>query len=56
MNPLALSVPEAARLLGIGKTSMYELISSGAIVKAKIGRRTVIPFHAVEAFLQKHTS
>jgi excisionase family DNA binding protein len=35
---LLLTVPEAADLLGIGRTLMYELISSGQVVSVLVGR------------------
>ena len=54
MPPLAprlLSVPEAARLLGIGRTTTYELISNGELETVKIGRSTRVPLEAVDAFV-----
>lgn len=54
MSPLAprlLSVPEAARLLGIGRTTAYELISGGELETVKIGRSTRVPLDAVDAFV-----
>lgn len=35
---LLLTVPEAARRLGIGRTLMYELISTGQIASVRVGR------------------
>lgn len=35
---LLLTVPEAARRLGIGRTLMYELISTGQIASVHVGR------------------
>lgn len=37
-DKLLLTVPEAAALLGIGRTLMYELIGSGAIQSVTVGR------------------
>jgi excisionase family DNA binding protein len=35
---LLLTVAEAARLLGIGRTLMYELINTGAVASVQVGR------------------
>ena len=39
----AVSVDEAARRLGIGRTLTYELIRQGKVRAIKLGTRTVIP-------------
>ena len=39
---IGVSVMEASRLLGIGRTKTYELLNSGTLRARKIGRRTVI--------------
>lgn len=42
MDVLAVSVNEAARILGIGRTSLYSMIHAGRIESLKLGRRTLI--------------
>lgn len=39
---IALSVQDAADALGIGRTTLYELVSARELVPFKIGRRTLI--------------
>lgn len=39
----AYSVTEAAGLLGLGRTTMYDLVQSGDVQHVRIGRRIVIP-------------
>jgi excisionase family DNA binding protein len=46
-----LSVIETARELGISRSLVYELLTSGALRSAKIGRRRLIPREAVEEFI-----
>lgn len=46
--PLTVSVPEAARMLGIGRSLAYELVNRGEIPRLKFGRRVVVPRAAVE--------
>lgn len=47
-DPLLLSVPEAARLLGIGTTLCWEMIHSGQLASVRLGRRVLIPRGVVE--------
>src|SRR5437868_5861201 len=43
ITPIAHSISDAARLLGVGRTKIYELISMKEIRVAKIGTRTLVP-------------
>lgn len=42
MEPLAVSVNDAARALGLGRTSIYAMIGDGRLETFKLGRRTLI--------------
>jgi excisionase family DNA binding protein len=44
------SVADAARLLGIGKSTLWGMISRGEIGTRKIGRRTLIRRQTLERF------
>ncbi|MEU3048920.1 excisionase family DNA-binding protein [Streptomyces sp. NPDC006984] len=44
---VALTVTEAARRIGIGRTKLYEYVSSGEIASVKIGSLRRIPAEAV---------
>jgi excisionase family DNA binding protein len=46
-----LSVPEAARLLGIGRNTAYEAIRRGEIPALRIGRRLLVPRAALGRLL-----
>lgn len=48
---VALTVEEAARRLGIGRTKLYEYVSTGKIASVKIGSLRRIPAEAVNDFL-----
>jgi excisionase family DNA binding protein len=50
---VGLTVAEAARRLGIGRTKMYEYVSSGAIRSVKIGSLRRVPAEAVGEFLAR---
>jgi excisionase family DNA binding protein len=48
---LAYSVEEVRRALGIGRSTIHDLMAMGRIRSVKAGRRTLIPAAAVEAYL-----
>jgi excisionase family DNA binding protein len=47
-SPLLLSVPEAAQLLGVGRTFGWELARSGQLPTIRLGRRVLVPRAALE--------
>ncbi|MEV6590971.1 helix-turn-helix domain-containing protein [Streptomyces acidicola] len=47
----ALTVEEAARRLGVGRTTMYALIASGEVQSVRIGRLRRVPADALAAYL-----
>jgi len=53
VRPLLVSVEEAAGLLGIGRTTLYELIRRGDVRPIRIGRCVRIPQLELEAFVER---
>ena len=51
MDRKAYSVAEAAPILGISKTTLYELIKAGVIPTYPIGSKTLITAQALEDFV-----
>lgn len=49
-EPLLLRPAEAARMLGISRSSVYKLITDGQLKAASLGGATVLPIEAVKAF------
>src|SRR4029450_5595335 len=49
--PLVLTVEDAADRLGVGRTVMYALVSSGAVESVRIGRLRRVPADALVGFL-----
>ena len=41
---LTVTIREACRATGIGKTTLYKLIDNGQIRRVKIGKRTLVRF------------
>ena len=42
MTPILLSVADACRALGIGKSSFYEAVSRGEITLKKLGKKSLV--------------
>jgi excisionase family DNA binding protein len=51
---LAVAPGEAARLTGVGRTTIYEAIGAGTLRSVKIGRRRLITVEALRAWLLAH--
>ena len=45
---LAYRVPDACAVLGIGRTSLYELVKSGELKMIRIAGRTLVPRSELE--------
>ena len=42
MEPLAISINETAKALGLGRTSIYAMIADGRLEAFRLGRRRLI--------------
>ena len=51
-EPTVYTVCEVARILRLGKISVYQAIEKGEIPCIRIGRRVLIPRHALERLLE----
>ena len=54
--PIAVSPDEAARLAGIGRTSLYAALSKGDLKSIKIGTRRLIKIEAIHEWLASYQS
>lgn len=50
---LLVQVPIAARMLGIGRTKVYELVSAGELELVHIGCRALVPVDSVQSFTDR---
>jgi excisionase family DNA binding protein len=48
---LTMTIPEAAKRLGIGRSAAYAACKAGVLPSIKIGRRCLVPRAALERFL-----
>ena len=51
-EPLALRINDAARVAGIGRTSLYELINEGKLKTIKVAGRRLIPMSALRELIE----
>ena len=51
METIAAPINDAARALGIGRTSIYALIKEGKLQTVKIGRRTLVKADSIRALV-----
>lgn len=50
-TPLAYGIPDACRVLSLGRTRLYALIAEGKIEARQCGGRTLIPSESLQAFI-----
>ena len=48
---LAHTIADAARVSGLGRTTLYEAIGAGKIEARKAGNRTLIPADSLKAYI-----
>lgn len=51
MNRKTLSVPEAGKALGIGRSAAYEAARTGQLPTIRIGKRILVPIVALDRLL-----
>jgi len=51
-DALAVSLPEAAHLLGVSARTIAALVAAGELPSCRVGRRRVIPTQALQDFLK----
>ena len=53
MEVLAVSIKDAAKALGIGRTSIYAMIADGRLEAFKLGRRTLVRVESLRKLVAK---
>ncbi len=49
-KPIYVSIPEAMRLLSIGRTKIYDLVNSGSLFRVHVGAKSLICVESIERF------
>jgi excisionase family DNA binding protein len=52
-EPIAVRVPDAARLIGLSRSRLYELMKRGEVEYVKVGGATLIPYEGLRAFIER---
>ena len=55
MDRITFSVTEAAEVLGVSRSFMYQLVKENRIPSLKLGNRRLIPKESLEAWIRKNT-
>lgn len=50
-NPIAVTIPDAVKVSGMSRTSIYEALKRGDLSARKAGRRTLISFADLQNYL-----
>lgn len=53
INPLAVGVENGARMIGVARSMLYELLARGEIESFKLGRRRLILVKNLEAYINR---
>ena len=51
MTKIAVTIPEAVAISGIGRTSLYSVFKTGAIKPRKQGKRTLVIVSELEKYI-----
>ena len=54
IEPICVRINDAARMIGIGRTKLYELISSGELETIKIGKATRVTTASLRELVKRH--
>ena len=49
--PLAVTIPDAVKASGMSRSSIYEALKRGDLSARKAGRRTLISFNELQAYI-----
>jgi excisionase family DNA binding protein len=55
-EPLLIGIREAARELGIGRDTVYQLVREGRLRSVRVSRKVLIPRVELRAFVEREAS
>ena len=56
VEPICVRIDDAARMIGVGRTKLYELISSGELETVKIGKATRVTTASLRDLVRRQVS
>jgi excisionase family DNA binding protein len=48
LKPLAVTIPTAGKIIGVGRSTIYELLRDGTLASVKVRNRRLINFASLE--------
>ncbi|HEY5712275.1 MAG TPA: helix-turn-helix domain-containing protein [Allosphingosinicella sp.] len=51
-EPIAVRIPQAAAMIGIGRSTLYLFIAAGEVETVKAGRATLVLVESLKAFIR----
>lgn len=52
-NQILCSVSEAAKMLGVGRTKIYDMLAKGQILSMRIGSRRLVKMDSIKALIER---
>ncbi|MEC7819164.1 helix-turn-helix domain-containing protein [Pelagerythrobacter aerophilus] len=56
IEPICVRINDAARMIGVGRTKLYELISSGELEAVKIGKATRVTTASLNELVKRRSA
>jgi excisionase family DNA binding protein len=54
VEPICVRVNDAARMIGVGRTKLYELIANGELETVKLGKATRVTTASLHKLVERH--
>jgi excisionase family DNA binding protein len=52
MDPILVSIGETAKILSVGRTSVYRFIQEGRLKTTKLGRRNLVTMRSIKSLAE----
>lgn len=56
IEPICVKVNDAARMIGVGRTKLYELIAAGEVDVVKLGKSTRVTTASLNSLVERNVS
>ena len=56
VEPICVRINDAARMIGVGRTKLYELIATGEVEVVKLGKSTRVMTASLRALVDRRTA
>ena len=52
MKPLAISVSDACKICGVGRTTLYQMLKNGSLESKLVGRKRLVIVKSIERYFE----